>query len=211
MDDAAVTKIEEQTKEFLQQANVEQLIKDNVIEFKVEQVQYRVGRPSFEQKMQVSQTRTKKFIELLKDPANMLEKDLIALYEQRGISVKEMDLKYSDLQRQKDEWSAKLGAGLAENKSKEELDIYKVELESIILEQNRLLMQKSVLLDSTIEAQINVFSFTFLAALITERKDGELWVKAWSSIEQFIKESEQTVNTVIWHVAIVSKNEIPTM
>lgn len=209
----AVQKIEEKTKEFVQDANLEAQIKDNKIEFSIGETKYRASKPSFEQKLKASQARTKKLIELMRDTSNLMEKDMIEMYESRGISIKEMDLKYNDLQTQRKEISLKLGKALAENQQEADLKPLRNDLEAIILEQNRLMMQRTVLMEGTIEAQLNLFAYTYLASLIVDRlavADGA-WVPAWASYEEFIKLDEDTINTVVWHSSLVSKNELPNM
>lgn len=203
-----VQKIEKEATEFLQSANLEELIKNNSCEFTIGDVKYRVTRPTFSQKQETLKERNKKFISLLKDSNNLMEKDLIAVYAQRGISIADIDNKYKTLQAQREDYDKKLGSALVENKTVEELEIFKKEIEAILVQQNQLLMEKSILLESTVESQVQVFAYTYLASVITERLVEDKWVRAWSSYEEFTKEHESTVNVCVWYASLVSKNEL---
>lgn len=209
-------KIKKDTEELMQRENINSLIKNNIVEFKFKDILYRVKKPSFEQKYQVNKVRMSKYIEMLKDKNNLLEEDLIKLYESRGISIKELDIKFNTLNKQREDLAEKLGKALADKKPENELEVFTKEITRIISEQSELIARKTVLLDSSIEAQINVFIYTYLAFIITERffpegKEEGKWDRPWNSYQEFLNEEEDLVNTVVWYTATVAKSEIPTM
>jgi hypothetical protein len=103
----------------------------------------------------------------------------------------------------------KLGAGLVDAMPADDLVILKNELKSIMDEQSAILMEKSVLLDSSLESQLNVYVFTYMAALITERCNNEQWVQAWPTYDDFIKEPDALVNQAVWYASIMYRNEAP--
>ena len=209
--------VKKEASEFLKDANIESILKNNYVDFTHEGVEYRACRPTFEEKQEAIHARTKKFVELLqqKNPdgssAHKLEKELVAVYMERGIDIGELDKQYAAQQARRDDYSNKLGEALAVNKPVEELEVFKKEIESIAAAQNQLLIQKSLMLDSTIEAQINVFVYTYLASIVIRKKAGDEYIKAWSSYTEFIKERESLVNVAVWYSSLVSKSELPTM
>lgn len=217
-----VQKITKETEELIKSDFVEQVIKDNQVQFEIDGVKYRVRRPSFEEKQKVVSARTKKFIALLQDTTNLLEKDLCAVYESRGISIAEINRSIDNLQAQRDEVNMKLGKLLAENRPETELLAFKQEIERITGEQNQLIMKKSAYLENSIESQVNVYTYVYLGGLITEKlvespatgdsvSPGASWGPAWASYDDFIKEPETTVNKVVWYTSLIARNDLPTL
>lgn len=220
--DAEVREITEKTQSILKNQLVQELISKNEVEFDILNVKYRVRRPSYAQKQQVMSARTKKFLDLLRDKDQLREKDLIELYLSRGISIEDLDTKINNYQARRNELSLKIGKMLKDNAPEETILPFKSELESVILEQNKPIMEKSVYLESSIESQVNVYAYVYLGWLITEKlvvdtiktensPPSESWRKAWASYDDFTKENEDVVNNVVWYTVIVAKSEIPSL
>ena len=203
-------KIEKETNDIINLDEVKELIKNNIIEFTHKDVKYRIIKPTFEDKQKTNRCRQIKYIELLKDPTNLLEKDLVEIYKTRGINIQEMDIKFNNLTKERNDLSYKLGKAISENKSTEELQIYKKEIEKIVQEQQRIMIEKSLLLDSSIESQINVFVYLYLTALITEKCISETgnWIKAWPQYEDLIKEDESIVNKAVYYTTLIARNDL---
>lgn len=218
----SIEKIKKETADIETQTQTEDMIKDNKVNFEFEGIKYRVNRPTFEQKQIVNKERMKKFVFMLKDPEMLLEKDLIALYETRGINIKELDDLFNVAQKRREDLGEKLGKALVDKKDTAELEIYKKEIEKIIVEQNEILMRKSALLDSSIESQINVFVYTYLAYLTTDKyvhgadlgegnkEPDPGWQLAWNSYDEFLKQPEGLVNKATWLATYVNKVDVLT-
>ncbi len=217
-----VKKITEETQELIKEAFVEDVIKDNQVVFDIDGTKYRVRRPTFEDKQKLMNDRTKKLISLLKDTNNLLEKDLVQIYESRGISIVELNRNIDNLQTKRNEVNMVLGKLLADNRPESELLPHKQEIERIIAEQNELLMKKSSYLENSIESQVNVYTYVYLGSLVTEKlitvvsgtdtvAPVQSWVKAWATYEDFIKEPEVTVNKVVWYTSLISRNDLSTL
>jgi len=215
-----IEKIKKESNELLQSANISELIKNNVIEFDYLDRKYRIKKPTFEQKQKTNQERMKKFIMMLKDPTFIMEADLIKLYESRGISIKELDDNFNVLKKQREDYALKLGKALEDRVATEELEIFRKEIETIIASQSEIVMRKSILLDSSLESQINIFVYTYMAYMITEiyikgkdlgegNKEPDLgWQKAWANYDDFLKEDEELVNKTVWYSTLITRNEV---
>jgi hypothetical protein len=218
-----IDKIKRDTEDIIQKDNIEELLKNNSVEFEYRAEKFRIKKPSFEQKLKVNQEKIKKYISMLKDNEILLEKDLILLYEKRGVSIKELDDKFNALKNQKNDYAKKLGKALAEKKSNDECEPFVKEIKILDEELKDIIIKKSVLLDSSLESQLNVYVYTYLGYLITEKyvkgkdlgegnKEPDLeWVNAWSSYSDFIKEDEDLVNIIVWYTTFFSKDEIPLL
>ena len=217
-----VTKITEETKELIRESFVEDIIKDNQVVFDIEGTKYRVRRPTFEDKQNLTNERSRKLISLLKDTNNLLEKDLVQIYESRGVSIAELNRNIDNLQTKRNEVNMTLGKLLTENRPEAELLPHKQEIERLNNEQSEFLMRKTSYLENSIESQVNVYTYVYLAALIAEKyikgadlgngnKNPDEWVKAWANYDEFIKQPEITVNKVVWYTSLITRNDLSTL
>ena len=205
-----VKTVEQQIQDFLKEAQVDELVRDNQVEFTIADVKYRIKKPNFEQKQVLTFERTRKFVELLKSPNQLMEKDLVEVYAQRGIKISDFDDKFTAAQTEINSYRIKLGEALVAEKPKEELDVFKKEIMFLIAKQRALMMEKTIMLEATIETQIYLYVYTYLASMITEKLVGETWQCAWPSYDAFIKEDGELVNKIIYYASLVCKNDVPT-
>ena len=130
----------------------------------------------------------------------------------RDIDIKEMQTKLENLAKQRNDFAFRLGEAIKENKPQDELEIFKKEIEKIIVEQQTISIEKTLLMDAAIESQVNLFVFTFLGHLITDReiKNGDtlIWTKAWDNYAAFMNEPENLVNRVVWNVTLVARSDV---
>ena len=217
-----VARITEETKELIRESFVEDVIKDNQVVFDIEGTKYRVRRPTFEDKQNLTNERSRKLISLLKDTNNLLEKDLVQIYESRGVSIAELNRNIDNLQTKRNEVNMTLGKLLTENRPEAELLPHKQEIERLNNEQSEFLMRKTSYLENSIESQVNVYTYVYLAALIAEKyikgadlgngnKNPDEWVKAWANYDEFIKQPEITVNKVVWYTSLITRNDLSTL
>lgn len=204
-----INKIKQEVQTLVDTSNIEKILVENEANFTYKGLKYKILQPTFEQKQEVNQKRIVKYIALLKDKNSILEKDLIELYKTRGIDIKAMDTQYESLEKDKEDYFLKLGRAVEENKEEKELIIYRDEIKKIVESQQSIMAEKSMLLDSSIESQMNVFYYVYLASMVTQKLDeNNNWVKAWDSYEDFIKEKESLINLTVFYVSILSKDEM---
>jgi len=200
-----VEAFKEKVNEFIEKETVENSVKDNKVEFIYNDIKYRVNRATFEQKMDMTSKRIKKYTELLKDSDQLLERDLIEIYKKRGIDIKEIEKKINIFEKEKTVLLIKLGEALKENKEEPYLENLREEVAKIYERQQDLDIEKNILLQNSIEMQVNVYTYTYLAYLVTEKFSEDNWIKAWNSYEDFIKEQETLVNKVVWHSTLLTR------
>ena len=206
----AIDKIKKDTQGIMEENLVEDIIKDNVIVFTHKNIKYRVTKPTFAQKQNIALKRQQKYIGLLKDPENLLEDDLIKIYEQRGIHIKEMDNKLHVLKARREDLSLKLGKAIADKSPEDEFKSFRDEIKNVIEEQNEIMMRKSILLDASIESQVNIFIYVSLAQLLIEKDVDGNWIQAWVSYDDLIKEEEELVNLAVWNATLIGRSELPS-
>ena len=215
-----IEKLTNDTQKLLDKNLIEKLLKDNELEFEFEDKKYRLKKPSYNQKQEAILSRHRKYLELLQDKNNILEADMKKIYASRGIDIDEIDNKLKGLRTQLEDYFNKLGKALKEGQTQEEVDIFKKEIEKIYTDQQALVAEKSIYLESSIEAQINVYYFVYLASLLTEvylkgkdlgegnKEPDPGWQRAFSSYQEFTSQNEELVNTAVWYTTFVAKSDI---
>ena len=124
----------------------------------------------------------------------LAEVDLRKLYKERGIDINEIDSKV-DLYRLKEkDILLKIGELLTKNPSENDIKAYKEEVENIRTSINTLIIERTGLLDISIDQQMLVFVYSYFAYLLTDKLIEEKWIKAWNSFDEFLVDDEKLVN-----------------
>jgi len=193
---------------------IEELIKNNEIEIEYEGTTYKVIKPTFSQKQDAWKKKIDKYVELLKNENNVLEADLRILYKKRGIDIDEMDKRMLTLQMKKDDLMLKLGEALKNKAPDNELEIYKKEIEVLLDEIQNISIKKTLLFESTIENQVLMYIYTYLAYLITYKKvigkdlgegnkEADTWIRLWNTWEEYKNASEALINKISYYAAFI--------
>jgi len=212
-------KVKKDTKDIVDLNLAEELLNSNTLEFDFGDIDYRVTKPNFKQKQETNIKRIEKYHELLKDDKNLLEENLIKLYKIRDIDIEEMNNSIDVFNSKRQDLLLNLGKRIKEKKPKEELDKFRDEIKTINEKIQEVSMKKAILLDSSIESQLNVYVYTYLAYLITEKsiegkdldkgeKESKKWEKAWKSYDDFVNQDETLVNRTVWYTTIIAKNTL---
>jgi len=75
------------------------------------------------------------------------------------------------------------------------LKLYKEEIEKIQHEIQLLSIKKTTYLEFSIENQVNLFSYSYLTYLMTEKEVDGKWVRAFNSYDEFINGEEAITTT----------------
>ena len=164
----------------------EELIKDNRISFEVKGMKYRARLLNFREKEELDTLRRKKFGQLIQDKDLMLEKDLIKIYKERGIDISEYDEKIRKIESEMHDKKISLGESLANNHSETILKSYEEQITKLIAEKNVIYIQKSKLLEYSIECQLLNYVAELITYLSIETEDIEgKFKRLWNNIEEF--------------------------
>lgn len=203
-----INDLQTKIKNVLEIDKISEMITDNKIEFDYKDIKYRCSKPTYKHKQEANEKRIVKFSELMRDDKYMMEDTLIALYKNKGIDIKEIDNKITVLEKQRQEYMFKLGQAIKESKENAELTTYKEEIQKINNQCQELSMKRTVYMDISLESNVNVFVYTYLAYLTVEKKENEVWVKAWSSYDEFMNCEESLINTAVFYASFLSRIEL---
>jgi len=194
--DEEVKKIlDEMQEEYLIDKTYE-LIKDNKIEFEYDDKSYRVRLLNAKEKDELDMIRRKRFGQLLKDQDILLEKDLIIAYQERGINIEEIDEDIKKLNAQIDDQNYKLGEALSKQPGDIILKTYKDEIVRLTIKIRELVIQKSHLLEYSLENQLQNFVAQAISYLCLEEKVENEWQRVFYSLDDFLKQDDRLINIV---------------
>lgn len=191
-------KILEELKQNNNLTFLEELLKDNQIEFIIEDCTYRVRLLNLHEKEILNNMKIKKFMQLLQDKDILLEKDLIIIYKQRGVDIEDLDEKLRKLEAEKKLIALKLGESIANKRDEKVLEVHRNQIRDLSDKINMIIIQKNDLLSYSLENQLSNYYVKCLTYLSLEKKIEDKWVKLASSLEEF----EKTINEIIIEKAI---------
>lgn len=191
----------------INQALVEEFITKESLSYKHNDVIYKVVRPTFEDKQEVFKAIAKKKMQMLDSgefyPADVLK----AKWFKNGIDINEIEKSIKELAEEKQKVQEQLGAILTDENR---LDNYK-SYEDKIKELNEKIQLKRMkilsYLDCSIETQIEVFAYNYLAFVLTKKLQGEEFVRAWGSFEEFQKQDGKLINTLSLYTSVLCQDE----
>lgn len=157
------------------------LLRDNVNEFRFKEKLYRVNRPVAWQKDQCTKERMKKYISFLQDPQYLFRKQLIILLADKGVDVLAMEKYAQKLFNEEKELLKRLSQTTIEP----DLTNLKKDIQNLRNLQNENFMEREDLLKYCIEKQLEDFCKFYLLYLVIEVKNGENWEKKYKTYEEF--------------------------
>lgn len=166
-----------------------ELVKDNMLHFKLDDTMYRVRMPNQKELAEANAKRNEKFIELVQQKNALTLKSLIkVLKENQDIDIEKMNKDIKDLELKiQDAYLT-----LAKCKDNEEKRINKCieNIRKIKMERMDLVIEKTGFLAPCIENQAQDIYYNYLASMCTDigsEEDGEVngWVSQWKSFDEF--------------------------
>jgi len=154
----------ERLNQIAEEYEVQNLIKDNKIEFVHKDVLYRIRKMTLAEREYANKERNRFYLNLVKDKDCMFRDQWIALYKERGIDIRKMEHDISVLQNEIEH----LLLSLAETKLPNDIAMFKKNIDTKRIEQAALLNKKGELLDFSIEDQLGLFLNSLTVQLMAE-------------------------------------------
>jgi len=206
-----VNNIKTKMNEILETDTIENFIKKNNIEFTIGEVIYRVNKPDYKQKQEVNKKRIIKYQQLLNEKDELgnfiykTEEELRKQYKLRGTAIEDLEGRFDVLDNKKNNIMLKLGEYIKNNKPDDDLKVLRDEIAEIISEQQELTIRKTNLLETSIEMQILMYMYTYLAFITTEKKEGENWIRVWNIWEEFEKADNELMDRATFYASLISR------
>jgi len=194
--DDEVKKILDSMAEEYQIDKVQDLIRDNKIEFSYEDREYRVRLLNAKEKDELDMIRRKRFGQLLKDKDILLESDLIIAYQEKGINIGELDEQIKKINAELAAQNYKLGEALVKTPGDTILKSYKIEILKLTYSLNEVIIQKSHLLEYSLENYLQIFVAQAISYLCLDKKVEDKWVRAFGTLDEFLTQEDKLINLV---------------
>lgn len=205
-----IRKLTNRLREIDEMYETEDLIKDNKILFNYREQEYRIRKPTRQEKKEMGEKRIQKFNQLLQEvdekekPKYILREQLIDIYEKRDISFEKMNQKLIELNHKHDDKLLKLAQTDNEKRVKE----LKNEIREIREEQAEISTRKADLLEYSLEDTLKEFMNTYFCYLLLEKKEKKTWARVFKTYEDFMNsEDSELVTRGLYFLIVLIKNE----
>jgi hypothetical protein len=190
----ARTIVEEMQKN-LELSKVEELVKDNKIEFEYKEETYRVRLLNLKEKEELELLRRKKFGQLIMDKDILLSKDLKEQLKQRGMNIDDIDIQTDRLEAEYKEVSLQLGESISKNEGESILKAYEEKLNILKLAKDTLFTQKLLLLNDSLENHLESYVYQVVTYLSLDKKVNEKWERKFKTFDEFQTYEDQDLIT----------------
>jgi len=188
------------------ETEVEKMVKDNKIEFEMDNIVFRVRKPTYEEQSELEKFRRMKYLEYLQDKSMMFRKQWAELYKEKGIDINDYDKKMFDIQGQIDN----LMIRLAQTSNEQDVEILKTDIMKLKSEQAMLNIEKTDFLSYSIEDQLMIAVNSYYTYLVLEVQKEDKWERLFANYEDFKKSDKSKiinkafyfVNYLIYSIAI---------
>jgi hypothetical protein len=169
--------------------NMENLVKDNKIEFVVLDKTYRIRKPSFVERQDIDNARRREYLRLIADDSYFFRKTWIDKYLKKGIDINAMESKVKAYQGEIEAVLLRLAVAV----EPKDVETLKKEIYKIRDEQFSLSMEVTDLLSHSIENQLLVFTNSYTTFVVLEEKIGEEYKKLFDSYSDFMASDSKVI------------------
>lgn len=159
----------------------EHIIKNNAIRFKSGDKQFRVRKPNFIERQEVFTIRRKKYLELIQDDSMLFRKQWVDLYKKKDIDIIKMEVEMKNIQAEMEALLLKL----VKVDDAKAIGNIKNEITDLRKKMWDINVEKTDLLQHSIEDQLLLFVNSYTSYLMLEVKDGDNWSKYFKTYDDF--------------------------
>ena len=188
-----------------------ELIQDNMLHFKLNDILYRVRMPNQKELAQANEARNKKFIVMVQEESSLTQKQLVAvLKKNQDVDIEKMDKDIRNLEVK----TTDVYLSLARCKDKEEKKIAKfvAEIKQIKKDRMNIVLDRCGFLAPCIENQAHEEYYKVLTAVCTDvcdlPDDGTIgeWSKLWKSYDDFLGDNSKLAGVAIGRLTELMMN-----
>lgn len=202
-----IEEIKKKVNEVLDLGEMEELVTTNEKIFEEKGITYRVHKPNYKEKKEAYEQRVEKFTELLNNEKYSLEEDLKKTYLKRGIDINTMNNEMLNKSIKRNELMYQLGEAIKKGSPDTDLQKFKVEIQEMNNEIRNISIRKTSLLEFSIENQVLTHTYSYLTYLLSEKKEGEIWVRVWKTFDEFLNDSSSISNRLAYYVTMITNAE----
>ena len=186
----------ERLRELDDLGDIEDLIKNNTIEFEFNGSWFRVRKPYRQERQDIKVVKNKKLNELLKDPDNVVEEELIKILLKRShpVDIPQLRQNIRNLQTRIDQMAVQL----TESLNKKDRETLLNEIDSLRYQRVSIQYEIDRFLSSCVEKQLKDFIQEYIVYVILEKKTDEEWKRYFKTYEDFMKSTDEAEDRLIY-------------
>jgi hypothetical protein len=193
--------IVKEMEENFQLSKIEELIKDNAIQFDYNEKKYRVRLLGMSEKDELDSLRRKKFNSMLQEKDEqgnyvyLKEVALIKILKERGdVDIEAIEDKINKLNAEAVNLQLRLGEAISKNDNELVLNTYKDQIEEILKHKiPTLRTEKNLWLGFSLENALLSFVSQVITYLSSEVLEEDKWVKVYKSFKEFQENNDETL------------------
>lgn len=176
-------------------ARIEEMIKDNKIEFIHKDKKYRVRLMNLKEKEELHLLRLKKFGQLMQDKDILIEATLIEKYKEKGIDIDKLNDDLKKVEAEIHALTIMLGEAISKSESETILNGYKEKIDTLYNAKQIFIVQKTNLLQMSLENQLENYVASFITFLTLDININDSWKRLFIIYDDFINcEDEDLIN-----------------
>jgi hypothetical protein len=166
--------------------NLENFVKKNEIEFSLNNISYKIRKPTYKEVLELREKKKIKFLSLIKDENSVPRDELIEQCKEKGYDIEAWRNERIKLQTEKDNLNLKL-AEYGKTEKNEATENLKSKITELVEKQADLINKENEFLQYSIEGQLAEYVNSYLLYLILEQHTDtkkEKWKRVFSTYEE---------------------------
>ena len=175
-------------------AELDEMLKNNYVEWKEGDVSYKVRKPNHDERKELRMEKIKCHNELRTSPDWKYEQQIILEYANKGIDIADMINKQLAINKQIEEVQSQLSKfGAEKEEDNKAIFELKNKIYNLMIERNGISLEKSDLLADSIEQELLVMINTYTAYLVLEKKVKDKWVRVFKTYKDFMDSDNESL------------------
>ncbi len=184
--------------ELEEEEELENIVKDNKIEFVYKDITYRLRKPTPQEQREISKFRRGKFNEYLNDSTYYMKQQLIDKYKAKGLDIDKLTDEIQTITNEIQSTMLKL----AEVQDDKNVNNFKSRILKLKQQQLEKATERSNYLSYSIEDQLLADTITYTSFIVFEKQVGDKWEQFFKEYKKFEDYEEvELTNTAISYLS----------
>jgi len=175
---------------------MEQIVKDNKIEYTIAGQTYRVRKPTAVESIEIDTFRRKQFTEFMSDDSYMFKKQWIEKYQKKGIDIGKMEKEVQTCQYE----VKQLLLRLATSEEPKTIESLKKQIEALKETMYNTSIEITELLSLSIETQLQISATSYATFLVLETNVSGEWKRTFANYEEFRASELEVVQKACYYI-----------
>jgi len=157
------------------------VLKNNTVEFKSDNKEYRVRKPNFVERQNILDFQRKMYLELIQDDTMLFRKQWVDLYKKKGVDIAKMEAEMKNMQAEVEALLLKL----VKIEDAKAIGNIRQDITDLRRKMWDINVERTDLLQHSIEDQLLLRVNSYTTYLVLEVKDNDTWNKKFDTYKDF--------------------------